>query len=252
MPTIESESVDAIIADWPYGVTACKWDSVIPLEPLWRECKRVIKPKGAIALTAASPFNYILWASNVEWYKYELIWEKGNGTNFHSVNREPMRCHENVLIFGNSNITYNPQKTSEPSNRIRAITRRQNYESDTRGVYGSTQRNSGVYDHSRYPRSIIGKFSSLRNNQFITRYSLHPTQKPVALMEYLIKTYTNPGDLVLDNTMGSGSTGEACLRTGRRFIGIEIMEEYYNIAKARLDKVDREVKGEQLTLEEFV
>lgn len=248
MPGIPAGSVDAIIADWPYGTTACKWDSVIPLEPLWKECKRVIKPKGAIVLTAASPFNYTLWASNPKWFKYEWVWNKQKAGNFAIAKNQPLRIVENILVFCQGSTAYNPQMMlAKPENKR---PRDRGYRKKT-DLLNGFKANIFISDKNhnedyRYPINLLDFKSTEKECNSINR--LHPTQKPVALMEYLIKTYTNPGDLVLDNTMGSGSTGEACLNTGRRFIGIEKDEGYFEIAKNRLERVERELRGEQLEM----
>lgn len=238
MPCIPAGSVDAIIADWPYGTTACKWDSVIPLEPLWKECKRVIKKNGAIVLTASQPFTSTLVINGLGLFKDALVWDKIKPSTGLHANQCPLNQHEDILIFGMSTVCYNP------------IMRYAKHRVDKPRVANNGDAFGGkdIYrQHSNngvsYPRSIIQISNANQNNR------LHPTQKPVALMEYLIKTYTNPGDLVLDNTMGSGSTGEACLRTGRRFIGIEKDPGYFEIAKNRLEKVERELREEQIARE---
>lgn len=237
MPGIPAGSVDAIIADWPYGTTACEWDSVIPLELLWKECKRVIKKNGAVVLTAASPFNYILWASNPKWFRYEWVWCKNQVSGIGTANKMPMKAHEVILVFYNRLPTFNKQFKQRVSEKGKLVV--------SRGVQGNhstvnnRQLSSSVPKRRFYNPEVVNPQTVL-NFECVPNGGgerLHPTQKPVALMEYLIKTYTNPGDLVLDNTMGSGSTGEACLRTRRRFIGIEKDEEYFEIAKKRLESL---------------
>ena len=224
MHDIESGSVDLILCDPPYGTTACKWDSVIPLEPMWEQLKRIIKPKGVIVLMAQTPFDKLLGASNLSWLKYEWIWEKTAATGHLNAKKMPMKAHENVLVFYNEPPTYNPQKTSG-HRPVNSYTKRDNSDGD---CYGNTKSVSGGGNTDRYPRSVQ-IFSSDKQT-----CNLHPTQKPVALMEYLIKTYTNEGDTVLDFTMGSGTTGVACVNTGRKFIGIEMDDDYYNIAFERI------------------
>lgn len=242
MPCIPAGSIDAIIADWPYGTTACKWDSVIPLEPLWKECKRVIKKNGAIVLTAAQPFTSVLVTSNLKWFKWEDVWHKTQAVGHLNAYIMPLREHESILIFGEGKIVYNPQFTDKPKEHIRPLTPRTKL-SDAYGKHKLEQTRIISIDKS-FPRSVI-KCANVNRGEKLN----HPTQKPVALMEYLIKTYTNPGDLVLDNTMGSGSTGEACLRTGRKFIGIEKDPGYFEIAKERLQRVEEELRQAQIARE---
>ena len=219
MKEIPSGSVDMILTDPPYGTTACKWDSIIPLEPMWEQLKRIIKPNGAIVIFGSEPFSSTLRVSNSKWYSYDWKWEKTKPVGHLSANRKPMNKYEDIIVFSKKQPTYNPQglKAIEPRNITRtnkgSIYRKQ------AGV-GSVQRFTG------YPSNII-KFKS-QNGE------LHPTQKPVALMEYLIKTYTNEGETVLDFTMGSGTTGVACKNLNRKFIGIEKDETYFKIAQDRI------------------
>jgi len=229
-PQIKSGSVDMILADLPYGTTACPWDSVLPLNDLWREYKRILKKKGVVVLTAAQPFTWKLCASNPEWFKYELIWEKPNGTNPMLVKKQPFRVHENILVFAPGSTTYNPQMTyghstysgfDDPSKGIGEA-----YNGSGKGL---TSRHRVNTDGSRYPRSVQ-RFSQDRGG--------HPTKKPVALMAWLIRTYSNPGDLVLDNTMGEGTTGVACVQEKRSFIGIELNEGYFGKAVSAITKGD--------------
>ena len=207
MKHIPDGSVDMILADPPYGTTACKWDSIIPLEPMWEQLNRVIKPNGAIVLTASQPFTSVLVTSNLKMFKYEWIWEKDGGSNFATVKYHPMKEHESVLVFCKE------KTTTIDSGR-------------SNSVYG-TQEGGMEFKVSklRCPRSI---------QRFNRERGLHPTQKPVALMEYLIKTYTLENETVLDFTMGSGTTGVACVNTNRNFIGIERDENYFKIARKRI------------------
>ena len=221
MQEIETGSVDMVMADLPYGTTQNKWDSIIPLEPLWREYRRVCKPSAAIVLTAQTPFDKVLGCSNLAMLKYEWVWEKTKATGHLNANRAPMKAHENILVFCAGTPTYNPQKTpGKPYKPNGGASKRDNY-----GAFEAVRKGSD--DGSRFPRDI----------QVFTHETspLHPTAKPVALMEYLIRTYTNEGQTVLDNTMGSGTTGVACINTGRRFIGIERDEKYFEIAKQRIE-----------------
>ena len=227
LPTLADKSVDAIIADPPYGTTACKWDSVIPFEPMWKELKRIIKPRGAIVLFGSQPFTSALVMSNPEWFRHEWVWQKNRGSNFANTVREPMKEHESVLIFSAGGWTYRPQmqeRSGKGSERIcYAFTDRSHTQSAN---YRKMTRDRNPPQLLRYPSSV---------QKFNTEVGLHPTQKPLALLEYLVKTYTHAGDTVLDFTMGSGTTGEACVTTGRHFIGIEKDEGYYNVAAKRLD-----------------
>ena len=221
MKEIESGTVDMILCDLPYGTTCCSWDAVIPFEPLWAEYERVIKANGAIVLFGAHPFSAVLACSKLELFRYEWIWEKPSATGFLNADKQPLRAHENILVFYKSLPTYNPQKTF---GHERKKSNRKNIGS---AHYGK-QLNIKDYDSTeRYPRTV---------QVFSRDYpSIHDTQKPVALCEYLIRTYTNDGELVLDNTMGSGTTGVACVNTRRRFIGIENDQQTFNEAKERID-----------------
>ncbi len=222
MSEIPDGSVDMVLCDLPYGTTACKWDSVIPFESLWEHYRRMCKKNAAIVLTASQPFTSALVMSNTEMFKYELIWEKTKSTGFLDCSYRPMRSHENILVFYSSKPTYNPQKTQGDPWIRGKVKRPKSCWGEQAEHYGENP--SGL----RYPRSVM--LIPNPNNK-----SVHPTQKPVALMEYLIRTYTNEGDTVLDNTMGSGTTGAACVNTGRKFIGIERDESYFEIARSRIE-----------------
>ena len=225
MKEIPDGSVDLILADPPFGTTNCRWDSVIPLEPMWEQLKRVIKPDGAILLFAQTPFDKVLGYSNINMLKYEWIYEKTSATGHLNSKKAPMKAHENILVFYDKQPTYNPQMLlgQKPTN---SFTKR-NGDGE---CYGKTIEVSGGGSTSRFPRSIQ-TFKSDKQ-----RIKLHPTQKPVALMEYLIKTYSNEGETILDFTMGSGTTGVACVNTNRNFIGIEMDEGYFNIATKRINE----------------
>jgi len=224
MKTINDKSIDAIICDLPYGTTACKWDTVIPFEPLWEQYKRIIKDNGAIVLFGSQPFTSALVMSNVKWFKYEWIWDKCNPTNFASANKQPMKYHENILVFSKKQAIYNPIKWQGKKNHKQGLSK--NNFAETRG---NIKRVEDDLSGLKFPKSII------QFEKHSSQCGLHPTQKPVALMEYLIKTYTNEGDTVLDNAMGSGSTGVACKNTNRNFIGIEKDENYFKIAEQRIN-----------------
>ena len=220
----EGVKVDMILTDPPYGTTACKWDTVIPFEPMWERLNKLIKPKTPIILFGSEPFSSALRMSNIKNYKYDWIWEKEQGVGFQLVKYRPLIKNENISVFCNKTPFYNPQmiKLDKPKKIKRKAG--SNGKSETSPLKYSDERIS-VYTY-KYPVNIL---------QYKRERGLHPTQKPVPLLEYLIKTYTNEGDLVLDFTMGSGSTGVACLNTNRRFIGIELDEKYFNIAKDRLE-----------------
>tara|TARA_R100000951_G_scaffold22202_1_gene18434 strand:- start:135 stop:887 length:753 start_codon:yes stop_codon:yes gene_type:complete len=215
MKEIPDGSVDMILTDPPYGTTACKWDSIIPLEPMWDQLKRIIKPNGAIVMTASQPFTTTLIASNMKMFKYCWVWQKSLKVGFQNANRRPLKNHEDIVVFGGS--AYNPQglKIHNKTNKRSSV-----------GEFSSnvnTQKYTQKY--TNYPCSVI---------DFKSEVGLHPTQKPVALMEYLIKTYTNENETVLDFTMGSGTTGVAAKNLNRKFIGIELDQNYFNIAKKRI------------------
>lgn len=220
MDMMPSNSVDLILADLPYGTTACKWDVLIPFEPLWSAYKRLAKKGAAIVLTASQPFTSALVMSNVGMFSHSWVWEKSNGGGFLNANRQPLKRHEDVLVFWERQGTYNPQKTKgKPYRCTRASAGETTFDQT---VAGWVTENKG----DRFPTTII---------RFPNETGLHPTQKPVPLFEYLIKTYSNPGDLVLDNCCGSGTTGVACMNTGRKFIGIEKEQAYVEIAKKRIE-----------------
>ena len=221
--------VDAIITDPPYGTTACKWDSIIPLEPMWEQLKRIIKPNGAIVMTASQPFTTRLIASNYKMFKYCWVYRKSKATNFLNAKKNPLKYHEDVVVFAQKGQhKYNPQMVAgEPYKKV--------HRSDNKDdcTYGKSTRKNGdtfINEGVRYPSSVIPTISNPSG-----RGQLHPTQKPVALYEYLIKTYTNEGETVLDFTMGSGTTGVACKNTNRNFIGIELDDKYFEIAKERIN-----------------
>ena len=227
MKLIDDKSIDMILCDLPYGTTACKWDVVIPFEPLWEQYERIIKDNGAIVLTASQPFTSLLAVSNLKWFKYEWIWEKDAGSNFATVKYQPMKEHENILVFGKGKIKYYPIKQERVGHRKGKKT--VSFDSGRKNsVYGD-MKGLGKFDVSelRYPRSI---------QRFKRERGLHPTQKPVALFEYLIKTYTDEGDIVLDNCIGSGTTAIACINTGRNYIGFELDKHYCDIANKRIRK----------------
>ena len=228
MKDIPDGSVDMILCDLPYGTTACKWDVIIPFEPLWEQYRRVIKMGGAVALFCKQPFTSLVVQSNLDWWRYELIWQKEKGTDFGHANHKPLNAHENIEIFYNKQPTYNKQMLKGTP-----YTKKNNRNNDKTDLNFSSD-NSGIWVNKgeRTPVSVL-KFA--RDNIHKGK-NLHPTQKPVKLLEWLIKSYTNEGETVLDNCMGSGSTGVACVNTNRNFIGYELDEEYFKIAKERIEK----------------
>lgn len=235
MKHIESKSIDMILCDLPYGTTACKWDVVIPFEPLWEQYDRVINDRGAIVLFSSQPFTTTLINSNIKQFKYEWIWEKHQGTNPMLCKVQPMKIHENICVFSKNSPLYNPQF---------GIGKKYNgyiSKGSIGEVYGDTKFNGhNDNDGKRYPTSIL-KFRGMKYDG-----GLHPTQKPVPLLETLIRTYSNEGDIVLDNCMGSGSTGVACVNANRNFIGIEKDNNYFEIAKNRIvNYKNNDIKNKQ-------
>jgi site-specific DNA-methyltransferase (adenine-specific) len=230
MKDIPSGSVDCILADVPYGTTACKWDSVIPFEPMWEQLNRIIKPNGAICLFGSEPFSSALRMSNIKNFKYDWYWQKTKPSGHLNAKKQPLRKIENISVFYEKQCTYNPQGLifgSFDNNRPS----RKNKE---KGEYTfGIEKDFGISEATNYPNNVLSYSNGNNKN-------VHPTQKPISLLEYLIKTYTNEGEMVLDFTMGSGSTGVACINTNRRFIGIELDEVYFNIAKQRIDEA---IKG---------
>lgn len=232
MKEIPDGSVDMILTDPPYGTTACKWDSIIPLEPMWEQLKRIIKPNGAIVMTASQPFTTTLIASNMKMFKYCWVWNKSRVTGFANAKKQPLRCIEDIVVFYRNPPTYNPQGLIRINKKVK----------NGRSVGGNTLRadinesaNKGslrtagseyIQEFTGYPKQILQISSEGK--------TVHPTQKPVTLMEYLIRTYTNEGETVLDFTAGSFTTGVACVNLNRKFIGIEMDENYFNIAKDRI------------------
>lgn len=224
MRTLPAESIDLILCDLPYGTTRNKWDSVLPLDELWAEYWRIAKPAAPVLLTAQTPFDKVLGASCIERLRYEWIWEKTAATGFLNAKSAPLKAHENVLVFYRKQPTYHPRMTDG-----HIIKRVNPSYADHGSSYGKACSVRAPYESSqRFPRSVQ-KFA--KDNRML---KLHPTQKPVALMEYLIRTYSNEGDTVLDNCMGSGTTGVACVNTGRRFIGMERESKYFDIAVDRI------------------
>lgn len=225
-----------MICDLPYGHTHCRWDSPLNLENLWKEYERLIKDNGAIILFSQPPFDKVLASSNLKLFRYEIIWEKTYNTGHLNAKKMPLRTHENILVFYKKLPTYNPQKTTGHTRKSVKAESRKSIDVEI----WNKHLNFVDYDSTeRYPRSVV-KFSSDR-----LRESYHPTQKPQKLIEYLIKTYSNKGDLVLDNCIGSGTTAAAAITQDRRFIGMEKDEHYFNVAVERIEKVRKKMEEEK-------
>jgi len=231
MPLIPDKSVQLILADLPYGTTACKWDSIIDLDLLWKQYKRIIKDNGAIVLTASQPFTTKLISSNYEMFRYCWVWNKAKAANFPQVKYAPLKIHEDIVVFSKNRHLYNAQMTTGIE--------RQKGGYKVKGEFAVMDGAPAKINNTYYPKSILD--FSLSDNK---NAGLHPTQKPVALFEYLIKTYTNEGDIVLDNCAGSGTTGIACINTNRNYILIEKEQKYFDIINERIDKYKQQRAGE--------
>jgi site-specific DNA-methyltransferase (adenine-specific) len=243
LPTLADKCADAILTDLPYGTTACGWDVVIPFAPMWEQVRRLLRDRGAFVTTASQPFASLLIASNLEWFKYEWIWQKDRPSNIFFAKTQPMKYHENVLVFSGYSAHNQAQNKMNffPQMELRK-------EEDKRANKVQHYHNTGVYGKDR---TFINTFEKYMNDEknpgSIQRFNTdrlssdHPTQKPVALYEYLIQTYTNPGDTVLDFCMGSGTTGVACVKLGRNFIGIEKEPKYYEIAERRIKEAQQQM-----------
>lgn len=235
MAGIATGSVDMILCDLPYGQTNCKWDSVIPFEPLWAQYKRIAKPNAAIVLTASQPFTSALVMSNAKEFKHEWVWDKRTATGALNANRMPLKAHEVALVFCRGFLTYYPQKTQRTEKELSRFAKSDRFTPMAAGIYGATKASNWPTRADRewrHPTSVI-RIGGM-NGHHIERTG-HPTQKPVALMEYLIRTYTNEGETVMDNCFGSGTTGVACVNTGRNFIGMEKDAAYFEIARQRIE-----------------
>jgi site-specific DNA-methyltransferase (adenine-specific) len=229
MKTIPNGSVDMVLADPPYGTTACKWDSIIPMEPMWEQLKRLIKPNGAIVLFCSQPFTSILVMSNVKMFRYCWVWNKKKPANFSLAKKQPMKYHEDIAVFGIKSPRYYPQMVKIEGRKAKKGINN-GYQGFNKGLE-KTEYLDKVYT-DKYPSSIVEFSNADQKNRY------HPTQKPVVLCEYLIKTYTNEGETVLDFTMGSGTTGVACVNLNRNFIGIELDKNYFEIAEKRIMEVN--------------
>lgn len=231
MRSMPDNSIDLIAVDLPYGVTNNKWDSILPLDDMWKEFHRIGKENAAIVLTATQPFSSLLVASNLKYFKYEIIWEKTVSSGQLNVKHQPMRSHESILVFYKKKPTYNEQKTE---GKPYSIKRDANYKD---GSYGSQKPNEKQNNGFRHARSVI-KIPNPRVK------GGHPTQKPVELMDYIIKSYSNEGDVILDCCMGSGTTGVSAISLNRRFIGIELSSEYFDLSAYRLMQVENAIMGD--------
>ena len=235
MKDLPDNEIDLILCDLPYSLTVLEWDNIIPLEPLWEQYNRIAKENAAMVFTASQPFTTILISSNIKNFRYEWIWEKPQGTNPMAAKFMPLKSHENILVFYRKKPTYNPQMWQS--------TPYSGFKSNTKNIgeaYGNLKsQHRDNTDGSRYPKTVL---------KFKQEKGYHPTQKPVPLMEYLIKTYSNEGDLVLDNTMGSGTTGVAAIQCNRKFIGIESDSTYYDIAMKRIQQAEKE---KEMSLDNF-
>ena len=233
MKGIPDGSIDMILCDLPYGTTECKWDSIIPLDKLWEQYMRIIKENGVVVLTSAQPFTTKLIESNIKHYKYNWYWVKNMVTGFCFAKYQPMRKVEDVCVFYKKMPKYNPQglvAIENPKPKVRKKMERNDW------IYRDTLNGEFIPQWTNYPNNVL---------EFKSERGYHPTQKPVSLFEYLIKTYTDEGMVVLDNCMGSGTTGVACVNTNRRFIGMELDEKYFNIAKQRIEEAVSLVQGEE-------
>jgi DNA modification methylase len=249
MELIPDKSIDMVLADLPYGTTACSWDSIIPIDLLWVQYKRIIKENGAIVLTAVQPFTSALVMSNLKMFKYSWVWDKKRHSNPLIAKKQPLNNYEDIVIFYNKQCVYNPQPYKlHTEKQLSSKGIGDTHLTDTKGattIINDGRKNENGYG---YPRRII-KDIPVHNNLSKDKNGLHPTQKPVALFEYLVKTYTNQGDLVLDNTAGSGTTGEACLNLYRDFVLIEKEQKYYDVIKNRLGPI---IKSKGLDVQAFL
>lgn len=231
MKRIPDNSVDCIICDLPYGTTGCKWDTIIPFDKLWEQYNRIVKEKGAVCLFADEPFTSKLILSNIKRYKYKWVWVKEQGKNFQLCKKMPLKITEDVCIFGKGSISYNPQnliKLEKP------IIKSNKGKSGNLGHIDIHLRKFYKQEFTNYPKNVL--FYSTKNR------GLHPTQKPVDLIEYLIKTYSNEGETILDNCMGSGTTAIACINTKRNYIGFEIDKEYYDLSIKRIERHEKSIQ----------
>lgn len=232
MAGLEEHSVDCVICDLPYGITSNKWDVVIPFDKLWESYDRVCKENAMICLFGGQPFSSMLVMSNLKMFRHEWIWIKNRGSNFANTVREPMKEHESILCFSKGKWTYNKQMQERTGGGADRVKYNISFDTSSSNYRDFDKKENLVLTEERVPSSY---------QKFNTEVGLHPTQKPVALLEYLIRTYTNEGDTVMDNTMGSGSTGVACANTDRNFIGIELDKKYFDIAESRIKYANKKL-----------
>lgn len=244
MPTLESNSIDFILCDLPYGTTKCAWDEIIPFDTLWSQYKRLLKPNGKVILFGSQPFTTKMIASNMDWFREELVWLKNKGGSGMRANSRHLKVHENIIVFSPiSGYTYNPQKWRVPDKQFLTQRKTMTFYGDGNNIYDGFKKQRVPDDGMRNPISVVAYAVPVTTAKSKT-YSpdvdvrLHPTQKPLDLIEYLITTYSNEGDLVMDNCMGSGTTGLACKKLKRNFIGIELDFDYFNIAKDRIESYE--------------
>ena len=240
MKDIPDKSIDMILCDLPYGRIACRWDNVIPFEPLWEQYNRIIKPNRAICLFGCEPFSSLLRTSNLKHYKYDWVWHKKNAGNILVAKYQPLKTTENIMIFSKDGgrVLYYPILTDSERDRSKDNPTKKKTDLFSGIKSGEFRRSNNIGGKQRYPKHLIEFSNASRKNHY------HPTQKPVALLEYLIRTYTNEGETILDNCMGSGSTGVACVNLKRNFIGIELEEEYFKIAEERINNARKGVANE--------
>ncbi len=243
MELISDNSIDAIITDPPYGTTSCKWDDIIPFDLMWKQLHRIIKPNGAIVLFGSEPFSSALRMSNIKNYKYDWKWDKVVGSGSLNVRYMPLKRYEDVCVFYKKTPTYNPIMTKRDQSKIRPS----GQFLKPNETYGLKVKKQYLYDKKlKYPDTKL-EFHS-RKNELNSKHKIHPTQKPILLIEYLIQTYTNENDTILDFTFGSGTTAIACMNTNRNFIGIELDKSYFAIAKKRVEEKRKEKENNQQTL----
>lgn len=240
MKQLPDKCIDMVLCDLPYGTTACKWDTIIPFVPLWKAYKRIIKDNGAIVLTASQPFTSKLVMSNLDMFKYEWIWNKKRVTNILLSKKQPLKQHETILVFYKSQPIYNPQPTLKNTKGLMSQ-KNINKSHQTETIEKSNLIQSNNENEFGFPKTILNDIP-IMNNLSKDKSGLHPTQKPVALFNYLIRTYTNTNDIVLDNCIGSGTTAIACLETGRNYIGCELDKNYFEIAQNRINEYSKQLK----------
>jgi site-specific DNA-methyltransferase (adenine-specific) len=244
MKDIPNGSIDMILCDLPYGTTACKWDTIIPFDKLWEQYERIIKPNGAIVLTASQPFTSYLITSNIKLFKYALVWSKKMTSGFANAKFQPMKSHEDMLVFCKSKTVYNPQMVKRSDAELKRLSHKSVNTTSSEHTKSMIGKSGNRYDNLyKYPNSIIDIVGVMNNGG---EKLPHPTQKPIALFEYLIKTYTNENDLVLDNTAGSGTTAIACLNTNRQFIVMEKEQKYYDIILKRVGDFNKKFETQTL------